>query len=125
MEQKNTVLEKSYAFALRIVKFYRYFSEEKHEHVLCKQLLRSGTSIGANVRESSQAQSPLDFISRLSIALKEAYETEYWILLLRDSDYITKEQADSLLSDCKEILKMLTKIIKTKKANLEEDKKKK
>ncbi len=125
VDKENTIIEKSYAFALRIIRFYRYFSEERHEYVICRQLLRCGTSIGANVKESTQAQSPLDFVSKLSIALKEASESEYWILLLRDSEYLTQEQADSLLCDCQELIKLLTKIIKTKKANLEAEKAKK
>lgn len=87
MENKRSILrEKSYAFALRTVKLYRHLSEEKREYVLSKQVLRSGTSIGANITEAAQAQSKLDFIHKLSISLKEAFETEYWLNLLCDSE---------------------------------------
>jgi four helix bundle protein len=108
----NVLREKSYAFALRVVKLYKHLSSEK-EFVLSKQLLRSGTSIGANVAEANQAQSRADFISKLSIALKEAVETEYWLNLLRDSDYLSEEQAESLLLDCRELVKILISSIKT------------
>jgi four helix bundle protein len=85
---------------------------EKSEFVLCKQLLRSGTSIGANVKEAIRAQSKADFIARMNISLKEASESEYWIELLSETEYITKEQSDSLLSDCRELIKILTRIVK-------------
>ncbi len=118
MKQENIVAEKSYAFALRIVKLYKYLCEEKHDYIIGRQLFRSGTSIGANIKEGQQAQSPLDFISKLSIALKEASETEYWIQLLGDSQYLTIEQTQSILLDCQELIKLLTSIIKKKKDNL-------
>ena len=118
MENKENVLkEKSYAFALRIVNLYKFLAMEKKEYVLSKQILRSGTSIGANVVEANQAQSKADFIHKLSISLKEAFETQYWLDLLRDSEFLSHEQTDSLLTDCRELQKILTVSIKTAKAN--------
>lgn len=87
----NVLKEKSYKFALRIVKLYKFLADEKKEYILSKQCLRSGTSIGANITEGNQAQSTADFIHKLSIALKESFETEYWLCLLRDSDFITEK----------------------------------
>jgi len=113
---KESVLkDKSYKFALRIIKLYMYLSKEIKEFVLSKQILRSGTSIGANIEEANQAQSKLDFIHKLSIALKEAAETNYWLRLLRDSKLIEQKLADSFLKDCEELQKMLTSSIKTSK----------
>jgi len=109
--------DKSYAFALRIIKLYKYLSESNREYVLSKQILRSGTSIGANVVEATQGQSRMDFVSKLSISLKESFETEYWLNLLRDSEYLSKAQAESLIADCCELQKILTASIKTAKAN--------
>ncbi|MBK7393964.1 MAG: four helix bundle protein [Chloracidobacterium sp.] len=117
MESKPSILrEKSYSFALRVVKLCRHLSEEKREYVLSKQVLRSGTSIGANVAEANQAQSKADFVHKLSIAHKESFETEYWLNLLRDSEYITNAQASSLINDCCQLQKLLTASIKTAKA---------
>ncbi|MCU0240099.1 MAG: four helix bundle protein [Pyrinomonadaceae bacterium] len=119
MDNKENVLkEKSYKFALRIIKLYKFFIDQKKEFVLSKQVLRSGTSIGANITEANQAQSTPDFIHKLSIALKEAYETEYWLCLLRDSEYLTEKQAESLIEDCNELQKLLTSSIKTSKSKL-------
>jgi four helix bundle protein len=118
--KSNVLKEKSYAFALRIVKLYKYLLAEHREYVLSKQVLRSGTSIGANISEANQGQSRLDFVSKLSIALKEAVETEYWLSLLRDSDYVTKSQAGSLIEDCKELQRILTAAIKTTKKTNED-----
>ncbi len=118
MRTENAVAEKSKAFALRIVKLYRYLCEEKKEFVLSKQLLRSGTSIGANVKEAIQGQSKKDFLSKLQVSLKEASETEYWLDLLVSSDYITGEQYESINADCAELLKLLTAIITTTKKSL-------
>jgi four helix bundle protein len=116
MENKENVLkDKSYSFALRIIKAYKHIVAESKEYVLSKQLLRAGTSIGANIAEANQAQSRLDFISKLGIALKETVETEYWLNLLRDSRYLTQAQADSLLTDCIAIKAILTAAIKTSK----------
>ena len=105
-------------FAIRIVKFYRFLCDEKKEFVLSKQILRSGTSIGANIRESRNAQSDADFISKLNIALKEADETQYWIELFRLSDIITEESFDSLNKDIDELISMLVSAIKTMKTKL-------
>lgn len=105
MKSDNVVQNKSYDFALRIVKVYKYLSQEKKEFVLSKQLLRSGTSIGANIEEAIGGQSKADFFAKLTIAYKEARESKYWIRLLRDSDYLTIEQSDDLLKDVEELLK--------------------
>ncbi len=113
--RKNVLKSKSYAFSKRVVRLRRYLVERKREYTLSNQVLRSGTSIGANVVEANQAQSRADFISKLSIALKEAVETEYWLDLLRDTGYLTQPQAESLIADCRELIRMLTAIIKTSK----------
>lgn len=113
--KENVLKEKSYKFALRIVNLYKHLSIEKREYVLSKQILRSGTSVGANITEANQAQSKLDFVHKLSIALKEAVETEYWLCLLRDSDFLTISQAESLIADCSELIRILTSSIKTSK----------
>ena len=110
---KNSIREKSYAFAVRVVHASRFIASKKQEFVLSKQLLRSGTSIGANVREASQAQSRKDFISKMSIALKEAHETEYWIELMTDTSLFTAKQSSSLREDLHELIRLLTSIIKT------------
>ena len=112
------ITEKTYHFALRIVKAYRYLKEEQNEYVLSKQMLRSGTSIGANCKEAIYAQSTLDFINKLSIALKEASETEYWLDLLHDSQYIDDKSFESIHNENIEIIKLLTSIIKTTKSTL-------
>ncbi len=109
---------KSYSFAIRIVKLSQYLQKEKNEYVLSKQILRSGTSIGALVRESEFGQSKLDFINKLSIALKEANETEYWIHILKDTGYLDENLTDSLTTDCNELLSLLTASIKTVKSKL-------
>jgi four helix bundle protein len=109
---------KSYAFALRIVKLYQFMVEERREFVLSKQVLRSGTSIGANIEESVHAQSKIDFVHKLSIGQKEANETKYWLRLLKDSGYIEEKLADSFLIDCEEIQRLLAASIKTAKSNL-------
>ena len=115
----NSILHtKSKGFALRIIRFYKFLTEEKREFVLSKQLLRSGTSIGANVRESYSAQSQADFIHKLSIALKEADESAYWLELLVESELIDSIMFDSLYNDLKEVSSMLAASIKTAKANL-------
>ncbi|HSK71095.1 MAG TPA: four helix bundle protein [Pyrinomonadaceae bacterium] len=122
MDNKENVLkEKSYKFALRIVKLCRHLSEEKKEFILSKQILRSGTSIGANIAEGGQAQSKSDFIHKLSIAHKEAFETEYWLCLLRDGEYITDKQAESLIIDCNELQKILTTSLKTAKERMKNE----
>ena len=111
----NLVQQKSYAFALRIVKLYSHLVKNKKEFVLSKQVLRSGTSIGANVEEAIGGQSKNDFISKLSVAYKESRETNYWINLLKDSGYLTPKEATSIINDSEEILKIITKILKTSK----------
>lgn len=113
--KKNIIQEKSFCFALRIVKLYKYLKENKKEYILSKQLLRSGTSIGANVEEAIGGQSKNDFVSKISIAYKESRETLYWIKLLKESDYLSLKQAESITNDCEEIIKIITKIQKTMK----------
>lgn len=120
MKEDNALRDKSYAFALRIVKTSRYLTADKQEYTLSKQLLRSGTSIGANVEEALGGQSGKDFASKLAIAYKEARETHYWIRLLRDSNYLTVVQADSLLADTDELLRILGSILKTLKSRNKE-----
>ena len=114
---KIRIVDTSKSFALRIIKMYKYLTEEKREYVLSKQVLCSGTSIGANVRESQNAQSPADFLSKLNIALKEANETQYWLELLHESDYITDEHFESINRDCGIIIGTLINIVKTTKTN--------
>ena len=111
----NPIVDLTYQFGVRIVKFYKYLTT-KQVYVLSKQLLRCGTSIGANVHESIHAQSKADFISKMNIALKEADETDYWLRLLRDSDVIEENEYISLQQDIKQIIGKLVKIIKTSKA---------
>ena len=101
-----------------MVKLYKFMNQEYKEYVLSKQILRAGTSIGANIEESIHAQSKIDFVHKLSIAQKEASETNYWLRLLRDSDYLKAKLAESLLEDCEELQKLLTASIKTAKSNL-------
>lgn len=119
----NPVADKRFQFAIRIVKLYKHLQSEKAEYVLSKQLLRSGTSIGANVAEAQQPQSGNDFIAKLSIALKETTETKYWLRLLRAADYLTVREAESMLRDCTELEKLLTAIIKTMKQRKTESRK--
>lgn len=111
----NLIEKKSFNFAIRIVNLYKHLLAEKHENVISKQLLRSGTSIGANVAEAEQAQSRADFVSKLNIALKEASETDYWIRILHATDYLSDKESDSILSDCIELEKILISIIKSSK----------
>ena len=118
MRNRSIIEEKSYKFALRIIKLYRYLTEEKKEFVLSKQILRCGTSIGANVKEALQGESKGDFIHKLNISLKEASETEYWLNLLKDSGYIDSKSFESVSSECIESIKLLTSIIKTSRKNL-------
>ena len=115
--RESIIGEKSMAFAIRIVKLYKYLSEEKREYVISKQLLRSGTSIGTNTRESKNAQSKNDFINKLNIALKEADETEYWLELLYRTDYLEEKEFKSIYEDNAELIKILTSIIKKLKSD--------
>jgi len=110
--EHNLIVDKSFQFAVRIVKLYKHLCAERKEFTLSKQLLRSGTSIGANVTESQQAQSRADFLSKLNIALKETSETKYWLKLLQATDYLTEKEANSMLLDCTELEKLLVSIIK-------------
>ena len=114
-ESCRKLREKSFAFAVRIVKLVRFLEKERSEWVLSKQVMRSGTSVGANVRESRFAQSEADYVSKLSIALKEADETGYWLDLLHETDYITAEQFDSLNSDLDLLIGTLVNIVKASK----------
>lgn len=116
--KKSILDEKSMLFAVRIVKFYQYLCTEKKEYVMSKQILRSGTSIGANLRESKNAQSTSDFIHKLNIALKEADETQYWLELLKMSDIITEEYYDTLNQHLSELIAMLISSIKTLKSKV-------
>ena len=111
----NVIESKSFDFAIRIVNLYKYLTDKKNEYVLSKQLLRSGTSIGANVAEAEQAQSKPDFVSKMSIALKETSETKYWIKLLQATVFLSKEESSSILADCIELEKILVSIIKSSK----------
>jgi four helix bundle protein len=115
---KNILKEKSLKFAIRIVNLNKYLCNEHKEYILSKQCLRSGTSIGANIREADFGQSKLDFIHKLSIALKEANETEYWLILLNETNFIDKTMFTSLQSECDEIIRLLVSSIKTSKASL-------
>ena len=115
MKEYNAIVVKSKAFALRIIKLYQMLGQ-KHEFILSKQMLRSGTSIGANVKEAIRAQTRADFYAKLFIALKEASETEYWLELLHESGYIDSDAAfESIYNDCQEILSILAAITKTQK----------
>ena len=122
MENKNdNIRDFSYDFAIRIIRLYQILVKDKKEYNLAKQLLRSGTSIGANVREAQNAESAADFVHKLAISLKEANETEYWLCLLRDTDFLTEKEFNSIHDDIVSIIKMLTAIIKTKKRNLKKN----
>ncbi len=109
----NAVVEKSFEFAVRIVNLNKYLKNRKKEHVLSKQLLRSGTSIGANISEAQRAQSKADFAAKMNIALKEAFETEYWIRLLHRTEYINEKEYQSIHSEILEIISILMSICKT------------
>jgi four helix bundle protein len=114
----NVVKDKSFAFAVRIVKLYRFLKDEHKEYVLSKQILRCGTSVGAMVRESEHSESKADFVHKMAIAQKEINETIYWLELLLSTDFLSKEQFESINSDAIELIKMVTSIIKTTKANI-------
>jgi four helix bundle protein len=115
--KENILKQKSYAFALRIMKLSDYL-EEQRRYVLAKQVLKAGTSIGANAEESSAGSSKRDFLSKLSISYREALETHYWLRLLKDGKYIEERLADSLLNDCSELVRMLSAITKTTRESL-------
>jgi len=113
----NIVMIKSYGFALRIIELYKYLVSEEKEFVLSKQVLRSGTAIGALIKEAEHAQSKKDFIHKMNIALKEANETEYWLMLLKDSGYLSTAKFDSIYTFSVELVKLLISIVKTSKLN--------
>lgn len=113
MEQ--TVAEKSFRFAVRVVKLCRYLTETKKEYTLTKQLLRAGTSIGANIAEAQQGQSRADFVAKVSIALKESSETDYWLRLMHATELLSQTEFASIIADCRELEKMLTSILKSAK----------
>ena len=115
---KNILKDKSYAFAIRVVNLYKYLVKEKREFVISKQILRSGTSIGALIREAEFAQSKVDFINKMSIALKEANETNYWIDILSETKFINYKMYESLKFDSEEVLKILVSTVKTSKSNI-------
>ena len=115
--KENALIDKSITFAARIVKLHRYLIKDKKETVISKQIVRSGTSIGANINEAIYGQSKADFISKLHIALKETAETEYWLKLLMMSEYLTVDMGNSLLNDCLEIKRILIASINTAKGN--------
>ncbi|MDR1980699.1 MAG: four helix bundle protein [Tannerellaceae bacterium] len=114
---KSIVENKAYVFALRMIKAYRYLTQEQREFIISKQMLRSGTAIGALIREAEHGQSKADFISKMNIALKEANETEYWLMLLKDSEYIDEKTFTSIHKDCDELIRLLVSIVKTSKEN--------
>ena len=112
-DNDNLIVLKSRNFAIRVIRLYQYLQDDKKEFVIAKQLLKSGTSIGANVKEAVRGQSKADFAAKMNIALKEASETEYWIDILHETDYINDKQFASINADLKEINKLLTSIVKT------------
>ena len=118
MKERNPIEENSFDFAVRIVNLYKYLTSAKQEYIMSKQLLRSGTSIGANVSEAQQAQSVMDFLSKMSISLKEAYESDYWLRLLYKTDYLKEDEYKLFISECRGIIKLLVSIIKSTKENL-------
>ncbi len=115
---ENVLKQKSFGFAVRMVHLFKYLKDDKKEFVLSKQVVRSGTSVGAMIREAEHAQSKADFINKLSVAQKEMNETMYWLQLLHATDYLSNEQFESINTDAVEIMKLLTAILKTTKANL-------
>lgn len=116
--KSNAVRDKSFEFAVKVVKLVKSVQDQKKEYLLTKQLLRSGTSIGANIREGINAESKADFIHKLSISQKECSESIYWLELLKETDYITEIQFNSLQTDAVELIKLLTSILKTTKSNI-------
>jgi four helix bundle protein len=117
--KNNVVKNKSFDFAIRIVKLYQYLNNDKKEFVLSKQLLRSGTSVGAMIREAEHAESKIDFIHKFAIAQKEANETVYWLELLKATDYLNEKEFENINNDAISILKLITSILKTSKNHLE------
>jgi len=117
VEKENVVKNKSFAFSVRIIRLYQYLANQKKEFIIAKQLLRSGTSVGAMVKEAEHAESRNDFKHKISIAQKEINESIYWLELLRETEYLSKEEFDSLKADAVELLKIVTAIIKSVKVN--------
>jgi len=117
MQKDNIIKDKSFAFAVRIVKLYKYLVEEKKEYVMSKQLLRSGTSVGAMVREAEHAESKNDFSHKMAIAQKEINETIYWLELLKETNYLSASEFETINNDAVEVIKLITSIIKSTKAN--------
>ncbi len=111
-------MDKAYAFSIRVIGLYKLLQSEKKEYVLSKQILRSGTAVGALVKEGEHAQSKADFLNKMNIALKEANETEYWLMLLHDTGYVTDTMFESMSPDIQEIIKLLVSIVKTTKQRL-------
>ncbi|MBO8447164.1 MAG: four helix bundle protein [Bacteroidetes bacterium] len=116
--KKNVLENKSLLFALRIINAYKYITQDKQEYILSKQLLRSGTSVGAMIKEAEFAESKMDFIHKLNVALKEANETRYWLMLLKGAEYISVSAYESIEEDCNELIRLLVSIIKTSRQNL-------
>ena len=114
----NILSPKSYRFALRTVKLYKWLISNYNEYVLSKQFLRSGTAIGALIREAEHAQSKADFLNKMNVALKEANETEYWLMLLKDAEYLSEKEYESINLDCQELVKLLISIVKSTKKSL-------
>jgi len=112
---ENILQEKSYKFALRIVKLSQYLNDEKHEFVLSKKILDSGTAIGVLIEEAKQGENRTDFLQKFSVANKEAFKTNFWLRLLRDGDFLSEKQAQSLLDDCEELQRLLIASLKTAK----------
>lgn len=119
--RENIIQDKTSAYAIRIIRLYQYLTNVKHEQTISRQILRSGTSIGANTAESRNAQSRADFVNKLNIALKEADETAFWLKTLYGGNYITERQLQSMLADNTEIIRILVKIIKTSKERMSLD----
>lgn len=117
MKKENVIVEKSFKFAIRIINLYKYLVDVKKEYVMSKQILRSGTSIGANINEAQSAVSKMDFVNKLGISAKEARETDYWLNLLNSTNYIDKKSFNSIHKDCFEILQIINSIILTSKVN--------
>ena len=115
---KNIVAPKSYKFALRCINLYKWLTSNRKEFILSKQLLRSGTAIGALIREAEHAQSKADFLNKMNVSLKEANETEYWLMLLKDSKYLPENGFNSIHKDCDELIRLLVSIVKTTKKKL-------
>lgn len=116
--KKNVLENKSLLFALRIINAYKYITQDKQEYILSKQLLRSGTSVGAMIKEAEFAESKMDFIHKLNVTLKEANETRYWLMLLKGAEYISVSAYESIEEDCNELIRLLVSIIKTSRQNL-------